>query len=693
VLCLLASLSPTPGFAAEVITDGDMEIAPLTNWTASTGTTAGTRSKATDQFNTTASSLKFETDKLQATAVEWWESQSVGIVNATDTVVLNLWWGAQWAIAAGTAGTVYFDVKPASGSWTTAWSQVLTPSTSFQSGTAVNQTISDSFTTTDTYEVRLRFAGNTGDNKNARMNVWWDTVSLDVTGPACVHAQPTVTMVTGDQTVCPGGTANYTFTATNNCSAGCSDESFNLSYGDDTGNFTSSGPGSTGLLTPGATSGNLTLTVDLTAAATGTNTSTITAALASHTDGTNSDAQTTADTTPPGDPSFSSCTGVSTSEIDLVFTDPGTSAGGGVVVVRGMPAGTAPDWAPTDGQAPPTEGTTDPGTGDVFVFVGTGTSDSDISLAANQSYSYEVWAYDGCNNYTTTEVPTTCSTQAAGNNAPTISSTQADDTVTSGTNITTCAGRDVTITATADDLDSDPLDWTVHTGQSPSFSTCTSETVQTPPDPMSCIISSIATTTDYYMEATDGTDTTTDPSGAPGTYYTITVDRSISASAIPRPVYWWCGARPAAPVRPSRRPTAPATAPAPRGATKSSSPAPAPPTPTARWPRTPATATRSGPTTTATTTRPQPTPPPARPSRAAARPVPTRPTTATWKRWARPTGRPPGSTTTSRPARKRELATAAPRPSVASRPPTRAPKRSTSAGITSTRRRWAPSIR
>jgi hypothetical protein len=330
-----------PAEAADLITDGAMEIDPLTNWGPIVDV-SGSNSLAVEPAGTSPSgqSLGITSDKGsnagggQSATVEWYNEQlNIGSINSTDTVNLSFWYGIQWNNnTTGASGTLNVDIKPTSGTWAAnsinLWTQAISPSTTLQQGT-VNEDVSSKITATDTYDIRLHFSGVTGTGSQGRVLVYWDDIVLDAAGAACTHAQPTVTMVTGDQPACRNGNVNYTFTVTNNCSAPCGNETFVLSYADDTGGFTSSGPANVSL-DPGATSGNLTMTVNLDGTATGANTSTITASLASHTDGTNSDAQTTADTTPPADTSWNTNT-PGDGQVVLNWANPG---GDQVLVIR-----------------------------------------------------------------------------------------------------------------------------------------------------------------------------------------------------------------------------------------------------------------------------------------------------------------------------------------------------------------------
>ncbi len=209
-LCLLPAAAV---FAADVVTDGDMEAVGIANWPHSDVTATNSSAKAGDQVGGGAQSLKGTSVTGRRTNVEWYNAQTVGVVNSTDTVLLSLWWGGQFSHTGGGAnGTLSFDVKAASGSWTTAWSTTLNNGiTSFQSGTVTNQDVSSSFATTESYDIRLRFVGRTGNNNGAVVYAWWDDVVLDASAP---NQAPTVVINNPVDATSIGGGASYTIDGT-----------------------------------------------------------------------------------------------------------------------------------------------------------------------------------------------------------------------------------------------------------------------------------------------------------------------------------------------------------------------------------------------------------------------------------------------------------------------------------------------
>ncbi len=391
-------------YAADVITDGDMELAGIVNWphTDITGTNSST--KATDQ-SASGQSLKGTSLTGRGVGCGWYNDQTVGTINSTDTVNLSFWYGYQFNISSSSAsGTLYVDAKPSSGTWAAnsfnLWNLTTSPSTAFQSGTVTNQDVSALFTVDQSYDIRVRFEGTTGRDWSANIFVWWDDVVLNVVSPVCNHAAPTVDVInTTAKTGCTGDSITYDFTVTSNCSgSGCGNETFNLSYADSAGNFTSSGPASV-VLAAGATSAIQTLTVDILAGASGSDTSTITATPSTHTGDavSNTEAVTTVDLTAPGSAIFTSCTPVSDSQIDLAWTNPGDGDFQNVIIVRGPAGGACPTFSPVDGNIYSTgaQGT------DTIVYVGNVSPFSDTGLLAGTNYCYEIWAYDNCGNYAT----------------------------------------------------------------------------------------------------------------------------------------------------------------------------------------------------------------------------------------------------------------------------------------------------
>jgi hypothetical protein len=339
-----------PAEAADAVTDGDMSTDPLNNWsfTAIAGTVLvdGTRDvdSTAGQYGAAAPSLSYETEKRNGVLVEWSESQSIGTVNASDTVNVSFWYGTLFSTnVSGASGTVYFDIKPSAGAWTNVWSAGVTPNLNTFVPGSYSDNVSSSFTTDDTYEIRLRFRGVTGGNKNARVQVNWDDVVVDVTGPA--NAAPTITNTQADDgtsaatdiTTCAG--SNVTISANIDDTDG--DPLDWTIYTDDGGGFTvcSSATGVTPPQSISCVINGISATTKYYVE--------VTDSIATTRDPSGAPGvwyDITVLTGPSPDPAFTSCNGVSKSQIDLVFTDTGTVDGGGVVVVRGMPAGSAPDY-------------------------------------------------------------------------------------------------------------------------------------------------------------------------------------------------------------------------------------------------------------------------------------------------------------------------------------------------------------
>ncbi|MGB6367842.1 MAG: hypothetical protein WBG93_13545, partial [Thermoanaerobaculia bacterium] len=212
-LFTLALLAPAPLFAADVITDGDMEAAGIGNWPHTDVTGANASVKATDQ-SASGQSLKGTSQTGDRQSREWYNAQSVGSIDQNATVTLSFWYGYQHFVDVKGGATIQFwvDIKPTSGgSWTNIWaSLVLGSSTTFRSNTA-NQDVSSSFTTTQDYDIRLRVTGQTGKNAGAYFVGWWDDVVLDVSAG---NSSPTVAVGNPGDGSNIGGSGPYTIDGT-----------------------------------------------------------------------------------------------------------------------------------------------------------------------------------------------------------------------------------------------------------------------------------------------------------------------------------------------------------------------------------------------------------------------------------------------------------------------------------------------
>ncbi len=429
-------------FAADVVTDGNMELSGIVNWPHTDIAATNSSAKAGDQFQSASQSLKGTSATGRRVNVGWYNTQTVGLINDTDTVTVSFWYGYQYMFSIASAtGTFYFDIKPSSGTWATdstnVWSASITPNVAFQSGIVSGLDISSSITVSQSYDIRLRFEGGTGNSPTAYINTWWDDVILDVVAPLqCTHAAPTVDVTgTTAKTGCTGDQITYSFSVTSNCNGpDCTDETFNLTYGDSAANFSSSGPASV-VLAPGATSSTLTLTVDILPGAIGPDTTTITATPAAHPGdaASNTEAVTSVDLTPPGSALFTSCNPVSSSQIDLGWTNPVNADFQNVIIVRGPDGGACPVFTPVDGN---TYSVGAQGA-DTIIYIGNASPHSDTGLTIGTAYCYEIWAYDNCENYAS-EDTTSCATPSVCTHAaPTVD--VINTTAKSG-----CAGSSVT---------------------------------------------------------------------------------------------------------------------------------------------------------------------------------------------------------------------------------------------------------
>ncbi|MEA1928301.1 MAG: hypothetical protein U9N73_08835 [Candidatus Auribacterota bacterium] len=201
---LVLLLLTIPLYSADMITDGNMEAAGTASWPLTDINATNSCAKASDHVQAGSQSLKCTSQSGRRTTVGWYDAQTVGNISSAATVQLGLWYGYQALLSSNRAnGIVYYDIKPASGSWTNVWSQSLSFTTSFQSGSISGSDISSSFATTESYDIRLRFEGRTGNNNSAQVIIWWDSVAMDVTTPT-PSPTPTVTPTpVGYQTVTP----------------------------------------------------------------------------------------------------------------------------------------------------------------------------------------------------------------------------------------------------------------------------------------------------------------------------------------------------------------------------------------------------------------------------------------------------------------------------------------------------------
>ncbi len=195
--------TPTPA-VCDYITDGDMEAAGITYWPHSDITAVNSSAKATDQKGGGSQSLKGSGEVGRNTTVGWFNAQTAGEISSTDTVTLSLWYGHQAVGIDAKSGTIYFDVKAAAAAdWTNAWSQALATTITFASSSISSQDISAAFTTDDTYQIRLRYEGQNGNNASAQILVWWDDVVMNA---PCGAATPTPAPATATPTAQPTAT-------------------------------------------------------------------------------------------------------------------------------------------------------------------------------------------------------------------------------------------------------------------------------------------------------------------------------------------------------------------------------------------------------------------------------------------------------------------------------------------------------
>lgn len=428
LVAVLAALSLVL-WAADVVTDGNMELAGIVNWPHTNVTGTNTSAKDTVQKGGGAQSLKGTSQTGSKLAREWYNTQSVGTIGAGSTVTLSFWYGYQHFVnvGGGATTTLFVESKAASaGTWTQLWtSGAQAGNVTFQSATVAAQDVSASFSTTDTYQIRLRVTGQTGNNAGAYFAAWWDNIVLDVTAPAVVTTLGNG-VVGSNATVCPGasgqkldgfsfvnnsgtnGVTALTVTTTNQAAIASMqiwNEAGTTQYfttvnnpGSNTWNF------SGGTTIPvGTTAANFKVLATYYghASAPAGNTAT-TAYVSAFTTANNKAGSDAADTTLTLDNAAATAATWGTNTAgDASITLNWTLGTGGdsVVVVR---------YAANTDTTMPTDGTTyvvgnSFGTGGTIRFVGTGSTTTDNSGLVNETtYYYRIFEYDTCLNYAAT---------------------------------------------------------------------------------------------------------------------------------------------------------------------------------------------------------------------------------------------------------------------------------------------------
>ncbi len=190
------------------------------------------------------------------------------------------------------------------------------------------------------------------------------------------------------------------------------------------------------------------------------------------------------DTSRPAAPTGATCSGASSSQIDLSWTNPGASFAG-ALVVRGPAGGAAPAFVPVDG----TTYAAGPQGVDTIVAVGNVSSVSDTGLAAGTTYAYRIYVYGTCRNYSTA-LATSCATIAS----PNVTTQPSTATVSSCTQIT------VSAPFTGDSNNDSST--TVDRGASstgPWTAVCAGLTGASP---RTCTVSGLANATSYYLRVT-----------------------------------------------------------------------------------------------------------------------------------------------------------------------------------------------
>lgn len=409
-------------FAANVLTDGDMETTTITSWPLTNVTGTNASAKATDQKDTGTRSLKGTSQTGKAVSVEWYNAQTDGVINTGDTVLLSLWWGVQYTTAInGANGTMYADLVRSGGTATRVWSQTITPGLTFQSGRITSQDISSFVTTSGTYSLRIGFIGKTANTNGSGILTWYDNVVLDVTA----GIPPVTTVGDGtdpsDATICSGPREVDAFTLQTNVGTDAitnatitlaSGTATALSLVEITSNDGATVYGSAS--NPATTTVSIPVTITATTALTpykvritpkaqpaltGTSSYNVTATVTALTSpdpktyGDTGSATITIDNTPAANATWGTNT-AGDGIVTLAWTPPGDADYASVLVLRST---TTPITAvPVEGQTY-SQGNT---IGSATVrYAGTEAAFPDTAVTNGTTYSYKIFAKDACGNY------------------------------------------------------------------------------------------------------------------------------------------------------------------------------------------------------------------------------------------------------------------------------------------------------
>ncbi|MBN2406504.1 MAG: hypothetical protein JXJ19_02295, partial [Elusimicrobia bacterium] len=177
-----------PLSAADVITNGSFTT-DNTGW-SHTDTTA-TNSVSSDSADYTGASpahngpnsIKITSASGKHVQVAWYDSQSLGTINAIDIVKLSLWWRKVAMLGvANDVENIYVTIVKPDMSTVDVWSDLTMPLSVGVPiyGSVTELDVSDYFDQDGTYQIRLRVDGYTSNTTGAYIVINWDDVVLDV---------------------------------------------------------------------------------------------------------------------------------------------------------------------------------------------------------------------------------------------------------------------------------------------------------------------------------------------------------------------------------------------------------------------------------------------------------------------------------------------------------------------------------
>ena len=179
-------------YAANVLTNPSFT-GGITGWT-----TSGVTTYDSVNYQDSAGSLHFEnvTGRNSQGSGDAYQTISSITVETGTTVSLSFYWAKQSVSTTGRSNVITVDIAQGGGAYQTVWTDSSVPAGGAMTAwTAVsNLDVSSYFTTTGSYNLRMTFSGQNGNDPNAQANAWFDNLNLDV-------VQPNITVgTTGTQT-------------------------------------------------------------------------------------------------------------------------------------------------------------------------------------------------------------------------------------------------------------------------------------------------------------------------------------------------------------------------------------------------------------------------------------------------------------------------------------------------------------